>query len=75
LNEQLAAVRLYDRRVTPAIRITILLLVAIVGLLYVKWMPYYHKALLASANHSIGKSILTGNAAQAPDPSWQAAFD
>jgi hypothetical protein len=38
---------------TPATRITILLIVAIAGLLYVKWMPYYRKAFLASANHSI----------------------
>jgi hypothetical protein len=61
-------VRLYARRLTPARRVTILLLVAIVGLFYVKWMPYLHKAFLASANHSIGKSMLMGTAAQAPAP-------
>jgi uncharacterized protein len=66
---------LYDRRLAPATRITIILLIAVAGLFYVKWMPYYDKAFLASANHSIGKSILMGSAAQAPAPSWQAAAD
>jgi len=75
LSEHAAAVPLYERRLTPATRITILLIVAIVGLFYVKWMPYYHKAFLASANYSIGKSMLMGTAAQAPAPSWQAAVD
>jgi hypothetical protein len=68
-------VHLYDRQLTPATRIAILLIVAIAGLSYVRWMPYYHKALLASANHSIGKSILMGTAAQAPAPSWQAGLN
>jgi uncharacterized protein len=75
LSEHAAVVPLYGRRLTPATRITILLIVAIVGLFYVKWVPYYHKAFLASANHSIGKSMLMGTAAQAPAPSWQAAVD
>ena len=75
MAEHAAAVPLYDRRLIPATRITILLIVAIVGLFYVKWMPYYHKAFLASANHSIGKSMLMGTSAQAPAPSWQAAVD
>ena len=75
MSEHAAAVALYDRRLTPATRIAILLMVAIVGLFYVKWMPYYHKAFLASANHSIGKSMLMGTTAQAPAPSWQAAVD
>jgi hypothetical protein len=48
LSEQVAVVRFYDRRLTPATRITILLIVAIAGFLYVKWMPDYHKAFLAS---------------------------
>jgi uncharacterized membrane protein YraQ (UPF0718 family) len=69
------AVRLYDRPLTPATLVTIVLFLAVAGLLYVKWMPYYHKAFLASANHSIGKSILMGTAAQPPAPSWHAAFD
>jgi uncharacterized protein len=35
------------------------LLVVAVGLWYVKWQPYYGKALLAAQSHSIGDSILT----------------
>jgi uncharacterized membrane protein YraQ (UPF0718 family) len=50
------------------------LAVAIVGLIYVKWNPYYFKALSAAATHSIGASILTGKSAAAPVPSWQAAL-
>lgn len=75
MSEHAAVGPLSDRRLTPATGITILLLVAIVGLFYVKWMPYYHKAFLASANHSIGNSMLMGSAARAPAPSWQAAVD
>lgn len=52
----------------------IFLLVAVVGLLYVKWSPYYLKAFTAAAKHSIGKSIITGGAAAAPAPSVSAAL-
>jgi uncharacterized protein len=45
------------------------------GLFYVKWLPYFHKAMLASANHSIGHSIVMGDAAAPPPPSWRAALD
>ncbi|SAK47152.1 permease [Caballeronia ptereochthonis] len=51
------------------------LLIAIVGLFYVKWFPYYNRAFVAASQHSIGKSILMGTAASAPEPSWQAALD
>jgi uncharacterized protein len=71
----MAVMRLYDKPLMPATRILIILIIAVAGLFYVKWMPYYHKAFLASANHSIGRSILMGTAAQAPAPSWRAAFD
>src|SRR4029077_8689588 len=67
--------RAYDRRLTPPPRVTIILLIAVAGLFYVKWMPYYNKAFLAATNHAIGKSILMGSAAEAPAPSWQAAVD
>ncbi len=71
----MTATRIYDRRLTPTTRVTIILLIAVAGLFYVKWMPYYNKAFLAATNHSIGNSILMGSAAQAPAPSWQAAVD
>jgi uncharacterized membrane protein YraQ (UPF0718 family) len=51
------------------------LLLAVAGLFYVKWFPYYHKAFTAAEHHSIGQSILTGGAATPPSPSLQAALD
>ncbi|WP_410511367.1 permease [Paenibacillus sp. BR2-3] len=53
----------------------IFLLIAVAGLSYVKWWPYYHKAIKAATEHTIGSSILTGDQAIAPDPSVQAAWD
>ncbi|RXZ38020.1 permease [Oxalobacteraceae bacterium CAVE-383] len=38
------------------------LLVAIVGLYYVKWSPYYLKSFVAADKHSIGASILADGA-------------
>ncbi|MDR5783650.1 permease [Caballeronia sp. LZ065] len=53
----------------------VFLLIAVLGLFYVKWFPYYNRAFVAASQHSIGKSILMGTAATAPAPSWQAALD
>ncbi|GAB5095042.1 permease [Caballeronia sp. HLA56] len=53
----------------------VFLLIAVVGLFYVKWFPYYNRAFVAASQHSIGKSILMGASASAPAPSWQAALD
>ena len=53
----------------------IFILLAIAGLIYVKWFPYYHRAFTAEATHSIGKSILTGGKASPPAPSVAAALD
>lgn len=39
----------------------VFLLVAAVGLYYVKWSPYYFKAFVAADSHSIGASILGDN--------------
>src|SRR5271154_5737429 len=66
---------IYEKPLTPVTRIGIILFIAVAGLFYVKWMPYYNKAFLAFANHSIGKSILMGTVAQPPAPSWHAALD
>lgn len=55
--------------------IALFLLVAVVGLYYVKWSPYYSRAFVAAQTHSIGKSILTGADAAPPAPSLQAALD
>lgn len=52
----------------------IVAVIAVVGLFYVKWSPYYSRAFVAAANHAIGKSILMGTDASAPAPSWDAAL-
>lgn len=49
------------------------LAVVVIGLYIVKWNPYYAKAFLAAAKHSIGASILTGKTGTIPAPSWGAA--
>ncbi|WP_243298620.1 permease [Bacillus litorisediminis] len=49
------------------------ILIAVVGLLYVKWWPYYHKSLTAAHTHSIGSSILGDLSTMTP--SWQTAWD
>ncbi len=48
--------------------------VAVAGLFYVKWAPYYHRAFVAASNHAIGSSILMGTATSAPPPSFDAAL-
>ncbi|KIL39903.1 membrane protein [Gordoniibacillus kamchatkensis] len=57
------------------ISVLVFVLIAAAGLTYVKWYPYYLKALQAAAKHSIGGSIVTGAKPAAPDPSWSAAWD
>lgn len=61
----------------PAARVArfcVFLLLAVAGLFYVKWHPYYDRAFVAASGHSIGHSILMGDAASAPAPSWDAAL-
>lgn len=55
-------------------RLSVFVLLAVAGLFYVKWHPYYDRAFIAAARHSIGHSILMGDAASAPSPSWSAAL-
>ena len=49
--------------------------IAVGGLFYAKWQPYYHKAFLAAAKHSIGGSIISGHASAPPPASWHAAVE
>ncbi|PRC93224.1 permease [Solimicrobium silvestre] len=51
------------------------ILIAVGGLFYVKWSPYYHRAFVAASNHAIGQSILMGTAASPPPPSLDAALN
>ena len=39
---------------------------AIVGLFYVKWSPYYAKAFIAAQDHTLGASIVSGNLPASP---------
>ena len=54
--------------------IVFILALAIVGLFYVKWSPYYAKAFVAAQDHTLGASIVSGNLPAAPDVSLQAGF-
>src|SRR5215472_15422681 len=47
---------------------------AIVGLFYVKWSPYYARAFIAAQDHTLGASIVSGNLPAAPEVSLQAGF-
>ncbi|MDQ2871562.1 MAG: hypothetical protein M3R35_00360 [Candidatus Eremiobacteraeota bacterium] len=39
---------------------------AVIGLFFVKWMPYWNKAHLAAHAHAIGASIVSGKSATPP---------
>jgi uncharacterized protein len=52
----------------------VLLMITVAGLYYVKWGPYFHRAFVAAAKHSIGLSIISGKAAAPPVVGWQAAW-
>jgi uncharacterized protein len=66
---------LSSRRDHPAAAPVAFVFLAVVSLFYVKWFPYYNRAFVAAASHSIGQSILMGGAADPPSPSLSAALD
>lgn len=55
--------------------IVVFTFVAVAGLFYVKWDPYFGKAFHAAAAHTLGPSIVTGTAGSAPAFSLGAALD
>ncbi len=61
------------RSAGPAWSWMLFVAIAVAGLFYVKWLPYWDRAFTAAADHSIGPSILMGKAARAPAASWAAA--
>jgi uncharacterized protein len=71
----MTTVRLSRQPFSDAFGVALIIALAIGGLFYVKWLPYFHKAILASTDHSIGHSILMGDAAEPPPASWKAALD
>ncbi len=52
-----------------------ILVIAVAGLFYVKWSPYYHRAFAVAISHSLGASIVSGQEAAPPPPSFGAALD
>ncbi|OZI30777.1 hypothetical protein CAL29_22585 [Bordetella genomosp. 10] len=65
-----------QRRAAPsALGIAVFVLLAVAGLFYVKWSPYYQRAFVAAEHHAIGASILMGTEAAPPAPSLSAALD
>jgi uncharacterized membrane protein YraQ (UPF0718 family) len=63
-----------SRQSNPAPQIATFVVVAVAGLFYVKWLPYYNRAFVAAAHHAIGQSILMGKAAHPPAPSIRSAL-
>jgi len=55
--------------------VAVFVLLAVAGLFYVKWSPYYQRAFVAAENHSIGTSILMGTEAAPPPASLTAALN
>lgn len=53
----------------------LVLLIAVAGLFYVKWAPYYAKSFVAATHHSIGTSIVSGKVAAPPAPSVATALN
>src|SRR5437588_535249 len=54
--------------------IAIFVILVAAGLYYVKWNPSYHRAFTAASRHSIGASIVSGEAAAPPAVGWPAAW-
>ena len=48
------------RSLSPAPRWMLFFAIAVAGLFYVKWQPYWGRAFVAASHHSIGQSILMG---------------
>jgi uncharacterized protein len=53
--------------------ILIFIIVAVAGLAYIKWVPYYHKAGLAASTHSIGDSIFGDRSTASLQSGWEYA--
>jgi uncharacterized membrane protein YraQ (UPF0718 family) len=65
----------HDRRREYLLGFGVLLLIAVVGLSYVKWAPYATRTLEVAISHSLGASIVSGREAAPPDPSLMAGIE
>lgn len=61
------------RAIHPVWLVLVFLLLAASGLMYVKWWPYFYKAVTAADTGSIGKSILGDPNAHLGSPTWNDA--
>src|SRR6058998_3861301 len=52
----------------------LLVIIAIAGLFYVKWSPYWARTFAVAASHTLGASIVQGAAEVPPGPSWESAL-
>jgi hypothetical protein len=67
--------RLRDRRREYLLGFGLLLIIALVGLWYVKWAPYVTRTLDVAVSHSLGSSIVSGREAIPPAASLAAGID
>lgn len=67
---------LEDKRADSTLVLGTLAFVAlvVVGLFIVKWFPYWNKAHVAAATHSIGASIISGKSVAPPATGLAAAW-
>jgi uncharacterized protein len=49
--------------------------VAVAALAWAKWLPYTEKVPAVLGSHTVGTSIVNGDASSPPAPSWRAAVD
>lgn len=64
-----------DRRRERVRGVGLLVVIAVVGLIIVKWEPYYLRAFTTATTHALGASIISGAEATPPAASLQAAWD
>lgn len=59
---------------TVGLSVGLFFVIAIGGLFYVKWAPYYAKSYFAAAHHTLGASIVSGEAAISSPVGWESGF-
>jgi uncharacterized membrane protein YraQ (UPF0718 family) len=65
-----------NRRKEYVIGFGLLLLIAVVGLYFVKWSPYYARSITILSTHAYpGSSIVSGREMAPPAPSLEAALN
>ncbi len=73
MSSKLTSTRSYRRE--GLVGIALLLGLALVGLYFVKWDPYFHKALKALSTHTLGNPIVYDRSGKAPAPSLSSGLE